>query len=253
MKRKYALAAAVVLIVLAAAFWYGGDAPGLQGWSVQSSSPQQDTVSSAPPADIDASSPETGSVSAPPAPGDQDDSSSGDQAPLPDRPSPPPSASAPGTSAVPPSPEVPPVPAPPPPEQPDSCTISISCSSVLEHMDWLTPGKEEIIPSGGIILSQTELTPEADESVFSLLQRVTRDHGIPMEASFTPGTGSAYVEGIGNLYEFDCGQRSGWIYLVNGISPGYSCSEYLLQPGDTVSWVYTCDLGQDVGASAAGG
>ena len=42
------------------------------------------------------------------------------------------------------------------------------------------------------------------------------------------------------------------LYLVNGVSPGYSASEYTLKPGDRVEWVYTCDMGQDVGASAAG-
>ena len=30
---------------------------------------------------------------------------------------------------------------------------------------------------------------------------------------------SYYVEGIGNLYEFDCGSESGWMYKVNGWFP----------------------------------
>ena len=58
---------------------------------------------------------------------------------------------------------------------------------------------------------------------------------------------SVYVEGISNIYEFDCGELSGWMYKVNGWFPNYGCSRYQLKPGDRVEWVYTCDLGDDVG------
>ena len=37
------------------------------------------------------------------------------------------------------------------------------------------------------------------------------------------------------------------MYKVNGWFPNYGCSRYQLQDGDTVCWVYTCDLGSDVG------
>ena len=78
--------------------------------------------------------------------------------------------------------------------------------------------------------------------------------GVHMEFADTPMYNSVYIEGIGNLYEFDCGERSGWMYRVNGWFPNYGCSRYQLEPGDTVEWVYTCDLGADVGgAFAAGG
>ena len=58
---------------------------------------------------------------------------------------------------------------------------------------------------------------------------------------------SAYIEGINNLYEFDCGELSGWMYKVNGWFPNYGCSRYQLKEGDVIEWVYTCDLGVDVG------
>ena len=59
---------------------------------------------------------------------------------------------------------------------------------------------------------------------------------------------SAYIEGINNLYEFDCGELSGWIYSVNGDYPSYGCALYKLKDGDAVMWQYTCDLGADIGA-----
>ena len=72
-----------------------------------------------------------------------------------------------------------------------------------------------------------------------------------MEFEDTPMYHSAYIEGIGNLYEFDVGELSGWMYSVNGWFPNYGCSRYQLQNGDVICWVYTCDLGKDVGRETA--
>ena len=55
------------------------------------------------------------------------------------------------------------------------------------------------------------------------------------------------MQGINYLYEYSCGPLSGWMFRVNGEYPGKGCSNYILQDGDQVEWVYTCDLGRDVG------
>ena len=272
-KKQTILAAAAVLILLAAAFWYGGDAPGLQGWTLSASSDTSQPPASAPSGSASsAAAAGAGSASSLDKSGEETPSARPEDSSALQNPTdhaqgqdpPDQSAPAPDTSSHPEETTPPTAPQPepespassqntPPEEQATTCSISIVCTTVLDHLDWLTPGKEDILPAGGVMLAATEVEPQEGETVFSLLQRITRENGIPMEASFTPGTGSAYVEGIGNLYEFDCGQRSGWLYFVNGISPGYSCSEYTLKPGDRVEWVYTCDLGQDVGATVAGG
>ena len=41
------------------------------------------------------------------------------------------------------------------------------------------------------------------------------------------------------------------MYSVNGEFPNYGCSAYALQDGDVICWVYTCDLGEDVGGGSA--
>ena len=86
-----------------------------------------------------------------------------------------------------------------------------------------------------------------------VLQQVCQDNKIHMEFSSTPIYNSAYIEGIGNLYEFDCGELSGWMYAVNDWFPNYGCSRYQLQDGDVVTWQYTCDLGDDIGGGYATG
>lgn len=127
------------------------------------------------------------------------------------------------------------------------CTLSISCSTILNNMNNLTPGKSGFVPSNGWILSPTEATFTTGETVHDVLKRVCQQNSIHMESSFTPAYNSAYVEGINQLYEFDCGELSGWMYNVNGWFPNYGCSQYTLKNGDVINWVYTCDLGKDVG------
>ena len=128
------------------------------------------------------------------------------------------------------------------------CTVSISCASILEHMELCSQEKAELVPEDGWLLKPMEVTFREGQSAFDVLQQVCRAQGIHMESTWTPAYNSAYIEGIGNLYEFDCGELSGWMYSVNGVWPDYGCSGYTLHDGDTVVWSYTCDLGRDVGA-----
>ena len=134
-----------------------------------------------------------------------------------------------------------------------TCTFSMECSTILNNLDMLDPEKLEMVPSGGVILSKTTVTFYEGESVFDLLQRVCKEKGIHLESSWTPIYNSAYIEGIHNLYEFDCGELSGWMYRVNGWYPNYGCSRYQLKDGDVVEWRYTCDLGNDIGGGYAVG
>ena len=128
-----------------------------------------------------------------------------------------------------------------------TCTISISCEVLLDNMDKLAQNKRPLVPEDGVLLPETQVMFAAGESAFDVLQRVCRENKIHMESSFTPLYNSAYIEGIGNLYEFDAGSLSGWMYTVNDWFPNYGCSRYQLRSGDVLRWVYTCDLGKDVG------
>ena len=134
-----------------------------------------------------------------------------------------------------------------------TCTISISCATILNNMDFCDPDKVELVPEDGWILAPTTVTFYEGESVFNVLQRVCKQNRIHMEYMNTPIYNSAYIEGIHNLYEFDVGELSGWMYKVNEWFPNYGCSRYQLHDGDVICWVYTCDLGFDVGGGYAVG
>ena len=134
-----------------------------------------------------------------------------------------------------------------------TCTFSIECSTILNNLDMLDPDKLDAVPSGGIILPAQTVTFYEGESVYDVLKRICEEKGIHMEASFTPMYNSAYVEGIHNLYEFDCGEASGWMYRVDGWYPNYGCSRYMLKQGEVVEWRYTCAYGDDIGGGYAMG
>lgn len=129
------------------------------------------------------------------------------------------------------------------------CYLTIACHTILDNMDNLTEGKENLVPSDGIIYKRRKVSFNPGESVFDILKRETRNNRIHMEFRDTPIYNSAYVSGIHNLYEFDCGQDSGWMFCVNGWYPNYGCSRYVVQNGDEIEWNYTCDLGEDLGQS----
>ena len=97
------------------------------------------------------------------------------------------------------------------------------------------------MPSDGVILSATEVELDDGDTVYDVLYDVCKSNKIHMEQS------GGYIEGIANLYEFDCGSESGWMYSVNGDFPNVGCKQYDVESGDVIAWVYTCDLGKDVG------
>ena len=141
---------------------------------------------------------------------------------------------------------------------PDSKTVKISirCDTVLENYDDLDPAlqSEEYVPTDGVILPETEYVLRPGDTVFDILNRAVRYNKIQMEyqGADENSFGSVYVKGLHWLYEFSCGPLSGWMYKVDGKFPNYGCSKYLLEDGQTIEWVYTCDLGDDVGGGYMG-
>lgn len=142
---------------------------------------------------------------------------------------------------------------------PDSKTVKISirCDTVLENYDDLDPAlqSEEYVPPDGVILPETEYVLRPGDTVFDILNRAVRYNKIQMEyqGADENSFGSVYVKGLHWLYEFSCGPLSGWMYKVDGNFPNYGCSKYTLEDGQTIEWVYTCDLGRDVGCDPEGG
>lgn len=122
--------------------------------------------------------------------------------------------------------------------QPDSLTVTmtVSCEAIADELD----GDRIIIP-------ETEFVLLEDDTAFTLLERVLAYNEIPFDYSGSGDTG-VYVKGINDIYEMDYGEMSGWMYMVNGEFPDTGCSSYRLCDGDTVEWLYTRNIGHDIGA-----
>ncbi|MGN0734426.1 MAG: DUF4430 domain-containing protein [Anaerovoracaceae bacterium] len=132
--------------------------------------------------------------------------------------------------------------------KPVTVTLEIRCDTLSSDMSKLeNPALEDYIPEDGTILARSTYKGTTDNTVFDVLNTLCRNNDIQLEFSYTPIYESYYIEGINYLYEFDGGNLSGWMYKVNGWFPNYGCSSYYLSDGDVIEWVYTCDLGKDVG------
>ncbi len=129
-----------------------------------------------------------------------------------------------------------------------SCTLEIRCDTLLGKQNELTEGKAALVPEDGTLLSATKVEFAGGDSVFDVFRQTLREKKIHFEYVDASAYDSVYIEGIGNLYEFDCGPQSGWMYSVNGVYPGLGCSAYALADGDVIAFSYTCDLGADLGA-----
>ena len=129
-----------------------------------------------------------------------------------------------------------------------TCTLEVRCDTLLGKLDQMTPEKAALVPENGILLETVELEFNGGESVFDVFRKVLREEKIHFEYVDASAYDSVYIEGIGNIYEFDCGPQSGWMFSVNDVYPGLGCSSYTLADGDVIVFSYTCDLGADLGA-----
>lgn len=124
-----------------------------------------------------------------------------------------------------------------------SVIISIRCDTAAGKKT------ESDLPADGTILKRTELTIRDGDSVLDILIRAVKRNKIPLdyEGDEADSLSAAYVKGIDDLYEYDYGDQSGWLYRINGEFPGVACGDYPVSDQDVIEWVYTCNLGKDVG------
>ncbi len=141
-------------------------------------------------------------------------------------------------------------------ENSETVTITIRCDTILDNYDKLAKPlrSEQYVPSDGVILAETEYVLRQGDTVFDILDRACRYNKIQMEYQGADANryNTVYVQGINHLYEFSCGRLSGWIYKVNDEPADRGASAYKLKNGDSIAWLYTCDLGRDVGAGVEG-
>ena len=130
-------------------------------------------------------------------------------------------------------------------------TLSIQATTLVGHEDKVKPEIRSFIPKDGVVLKPTKYVLRKDDTAFDILQRATRQERIQMEYQGADKNiyKSVYIQGISYLYEFSAGEGSGWMYRVNGKFPNVGVSRYRLKDGDQIDFLYTTELGRDIGGS----
>ncbi len=93
----------------------------------------------------------------------------------------------------------------------------------------------------GVLYQKTTILFCEGESALDILKRVCETQNLRIE------TNGGYVEGIADIYEFDLGSESGWVYTVGGERAGVSSADYKPKDGDAIVWLYVTSY--DGGAS----
>ena len=96
----------------------------------------------------------------------------------------------------------------------------------------------------GVILPQTQFEIEDGGSALDLVKKACEMSNITLELH--PQWG--YVVGIDGFGEYDAGELSGWLFKINGYMGQEAISDTILQDGDVLELVYSCNMGLDLGA-----
>lgn len=102
-------------------------------------------------------------------------------------------------------------------QQPETVTVSVTVSSSA---------------ADGRVSGAANPTFASGATVYDALMAT----GLSVNAENTPY--GIYVTAIGGLAQKEFGGDSGWKYSVNGAVPMASCSSYVLEDGDSVTWYY---------------
>ena len=118
-----------------------------------------------------------------------------------------------------------------------TATLTVSCENLLGD-------DRAAVPDDGLLVPPTEVTVLEGDTAFTLLERVCAERGLALDVQ--RGLSGVYVQGIGGVREFDCGALSGWLFRINGEIRSTDSGSVVLQDGDVLEFLYTCELGADI-------
>ncbi len=122
-------------------------------------------------------------------------------------------------------------------------SIYVSYATIYDNPGSLSKSvlSSGLLKEDGVLIVKHTIGVEKGTTVYGLLKNECLKADIPIDYNGT------YIKAIGYLYEFDCGPLSGWMYKVGEHFPKLASDDYVLEDGDSVEWLYSCDLGKDVG------
>ncbi len=122
------------------------------------------------------------------------------------------------------------------------CSVAVLCDEALKKPELLGEEKAALLPENGELLNLPQVEFKDGETAFSILLHQLQTKKIHYDYETLAGTNIRYISAVGNLYEFDCGPTSGWIYTVNGAYPDCSADAYEVKDGDKIEWKYITEF-----------
>lgn len=122
------------------------------------------------------------------------------------------------------------------------CTVLTACSNHMPPCEPENAAMTVTISITGkddeIILSDFPVGIYDGNTVLDVLVYATKKNNIQVD--YIGFDKTAYIKGINNLYEFDFGSASGWIYAINDPDncPTVSCGAYAPEDKDQIIWKY---------------
>ena len=65
------------------------------------------------------------------------------------------------------------------------------------------------------------------------------DTGLDLKVNSS--SGSAYVDGIGDVVASETGSTAGWLFTVNGEVPSVGADQVVIADGDVIAWTFYTD------------
>lgn len=116
--------------------------------------------------------------------------------------------------------------------------VTISCEAAVERYGELPEQKQSLMPKDGIFLQSEKVILAGKGTALDALRDACDRKEILFELDGSAALGTEYIIGIGQLYQFDIGAESGWLYSVNGESPNVGAGGYEVQEGDEIVFYY---------------
>lgn len=96
-----------------------------------------------------------------------------------------------------------------------------------------------------VTLDKSNIKIKSGETALDFTTRLLDENDI----DYTESKG--YISMIDGQKEFDKGKDSGWMFSVNGKYPDVGAGKVRVKSGDKIEWLYTYDLGKDIGGSSS--
>ena len=126
-----------------------------------------------------------------------------------------------------------------------NATLSINFDQIYDKKNYKKLKNElksdDFLPKSHRFAQNETISFSENDTVFDVLlcyceeKNISLDYQKPSENIYK----TAYIKGIGGLYEGDCTKRSGWVYTVNGDKPNVGMSDYVLEDGDNILIYFT--------------